>query len=120
MKITLSTLEKGLLINIEVKPLSVNQCWQGKRFKTPKYKSYERDVLLLLPKIKQDFNGNLKINIIFGFSSKLADIDNPVKPILDILQKKYEFNDRDIYELNLKKEIVKKGNEFINIKIEKL
>ena len=22
---------------VSIKPLSVNQCWQGKRFKTPKY-----------------------------------------------------------------------------------
>ena len=26
---------------INIKPLSVNQCWKGRRFKTDKYKSYE-------------------------------------------------------------------------------
>ena len=52
-----------------------------------------------------------------GFSSKNADIDNPTKPILDILQKKYKFDDRQIYELNLKKQIVPKGDEFIEMQI---
>ena len=33
------------------------------------------------------------------------------------LQKKYKFDDRDIYHLEASKEIVKKGNEFIKIKI---
>ena len=45
--------------------------------------------------------------------SKLSDIDNPLKPFLDILQKKYGINDRDINELLVKKTVVKKGDEFI-------
>ena len=32
-----------------IKPLSVNEAWQGKRFKTNSYKSYEKDVMRLLP-----------------------------------------------------------------------
>lgn len=55
------------------------------------------------------------LHIEFGFSNKASDLDNPVKPILDILQKKYGFNDRDIYELHIKKTIVPKGNEYITI-----
>lgn len=35
--------------------------------------------------------------------------------LVDILQKKYGFNDRDIYELHIKKTIVPKGNEYIQI-----
>jgi len=100
-----------------LKPLSVNQVWRGKRFKTKKYKSYERDLMLLLPKLKIEFKGNLKAEMVFGFSSPLSDIDNPLKPLIDVLQKKYNFDDKQITELNVKKEIVKKGNEFIDIKI---
>lgn len=105
---------------IEIKPLSVNQVWQGKRFKTPKYKWYEKELMLKLPPIKIDFKGDLRIDITFGFSSSLADIDNPLKPVLDVLQKKYNFNDRQVYELNVKKEIVKKGKEFIKLKINEI
>ena len=103
-------------MKINIKPLSVNKCWQGRSFKTPIYKGYESELLLKLVKIDVP-NVSIGLNIIFGFSNKLSDIDNPLKPFLDILQKKYNINDRDIYELNVKKEIVKKGDEFISFKI---
>jgi Holliday junction resolvase RusA-like endonuclease len=102
-------------VKLNVKPLSVNEAWKGSRFKTKAYLSYEKALLLMLP--NRDLKDVEKVNIEFGFSSKLADIDNPVKPILDILQKKYGFNDRDIFELNIKKVVVKKGEEFIKISI---
>lgn len=98
-------------------PLSVNKCWQGKRFKTKLYKDYEETLLWLLPK-KQFPKDNISIKIIAGFSSKLSDADNILKPLLDILQLKYKFNDRDIKELYIRKELVKKGNEFIKLRAE--
>ena len=36
-------------IKINLKPLSVNNAWQGKRFKTPEYNKFERDCLLMMP-----------------------------------------------------------------------
>ena len=102
-------------MKIDIKPLSVNQAWQGRKFKTKAYKAFEKEMLILLPKLKKPITTPIKISLVFGFSNKLSDIDNPIKMVLDILQKKYKFNDRDIYELNIKKEITKKGNEFIKI-----
>jgi len=101
-------------------PMSVNVAWQGKRYKSKQYIAYEKEMLFILPKIKIP-SPPLEIYLHFGFSNKKSDIDNPVKPILDIMQKKYNFNDSDIYALNLKKSIVSKGNEFIafEIKIKK-
>jgi Holliday junction resolvase RusA-like endonuclease len=104
---------------INIKPLSVNECWQGQRFKTKEYKQYEKDLLLMLPKIKLTIQ-KVSIEIVFGFSNSLADIDNPLKPFLDILQKKYGINDRDIYKLIVSKEVVKKGTEFIKYEIKEL
>ena len=78
-------------IHLDVKPLSVNDAWQGKRFKTDKYKSYEQALLWLLPKGKLP-EPPYSIDYEFGFSNKLADFDNPCKPLGDILQKKYGFN----------------------------
>ena len=106
-----------MLINLDVKPLSINQCWQGRRFKTKAYKQYEKAILLLLPSIEFTYKDEIEINIVFGFSSKTADIDNPLKPILDILQKKYGFNDRSVYRLTADKVIVPKKQEFVKIKI---
>lgn len=102
-------------MKIDIKPLSVNEAWQGKRYKTPKYNAYITHVLMLLPNScgMQFDSKKLSLNLVFGFSSKNADIDNPVKCFVDCLQKKYGFNDRQIYGLNVKKVDVKKGCEFI-------
>lgn len=61
-----------------------------KRFKTPKYKSYELEMILRLPSLKINTNVPLRIDMTFGFSNSLCDVDNPVKPVLDILQKVYD------------------------------
>ena len=33
-------------------PLSINEAWQGKQYRTEKYKQYENTLLRLLPRIK--------------------------------------------------------------------
>jgi Holliday junction resolvase RusA-like endonuclease len=101
---------------IYIKPLSVNGAWQGKRFKTPAYKKYERDLLLLLPQMTMP-KAPYEINIEVAFSSKASDLDNILKPFLDVLQKKYAINDKDIYRLSVEKTIVPKGQEFIKFSI---
>ncbi len=101
---------------IKIKPLSVNEAWKGQRFKTDKYKQYDRNLMFILPKIIIP-NPPFCIEYEFGFSSSNADIDNPVKPLQDILQKKYKFNDRDIYKIVVIKKLVKKGQEYIKFKI---
>jgi len=98
---------------VNIKPLSVNDAWQGRRFKTPKYKQYEQDLRLLLRPYSIP-EGELKLMMQIGFSNRASDIDNPLKPFVDVLQKKYEFNDNRIYELHIKKIIVPRGDEFLN------
>lgn len=107
------------MITINIKPLSVNEAWQGKRFKTAKYKTYEKIVLLSLPLLTIP-PPPLKIYLEFGQSSPLADWDNPVKPFQDILQKKYGFNDKDIVRAEVIKTIVAKGQEYSKFKIESI
>lgn len=105
-----------------IKPLSVNKVWQGKRFKTPDYKEYEEALFLLLPKKESGLiwtEGKLSVYLEWGFSSKNADIDNPIKPYLDILQKFYGFNDKQIYELRVVKRDVQKGAEYVGFDIKK-
>lgn len=102
---------------IFLKPLSVNEAWEGTRYKTSKYKRYESNMLFLLPKITLP-PPPYKVYITYGFSSKGSDIDNPTKMFLDILQKKYGFNDSLIYELILKKVIVAKKQEYVKFLIE--
>ena len=105
---------------VNIKPLSVNQVWQGRRFKTPKYKAYEKEMLLKLPNINLNTSALLSVDITFGYSTRASDIDNGLKPFLDCLQKKYGINDNKIYNLNVVKEIVKKGEEFIKFSIKEI
>jgi Holliday junction resolvase RusA-like endonuclease len=106
-----------IVFKLNEKPLSVNEAWQGKRFKTPAYKAYEQTILLTMPKAKIETEQMLRIEFFFGFSNKASDLDNPVKLLLDIAQKKYGFNDKNVFELNVRKCLVKKGDEFIQMGI---
>ena len=101
---------------IKIKPLSVNKCWQGKRFKTNDYKAYEQELLYRLKKVKIP-KGKKSLIIRVGFSSPLSDLDNVAKPFIDILQKKYGFDDKEIYYLEILKDDVKKGEEYIGFEI---
>ena len=98
---------------INIKPLSVNEAWQGRRFKTPKYSKYEKDMLTLLPNNITIPKDNIKLFIEFAFSNSASDIDNCLKPFIDCLQKKYGFNDKLINELDVRKIKVSKGYEHI-------
>ena len=61
-----------------------------------------------------------RINLEYGFSNMASDVDNPTKPIVDILQKKYGFNDKHVMVMHLEKKIVSKGKEYIKIDIQTL
>jgi Holliday junction resolvase RusA-like endonuclease len=103
---------------VEIKPLSVNECWQGKRFKTKTYQAYEKEMLLRLAPF--DFKQSkepLELSLIVGVSNIASDADNVVKPFVDILQKKYNFNDKYIFRLVIEKVMVVKGAEFIEFYI---
>ena len=104
-------------MRVDVKPLSVNECWQGRRFKTKKYKEYEEELLYKLPSGIVVPDGKLAVRFIWGFSSASSDYDNPIKPFQDVLQKKYEFNDNRICDARIIKHDVKKGEEYIGFEI---
>lgn len=101
---------------INIKPLSVNQAFRGRKYKTNEYKKYEIDVAMMIKKQKVP-DGELFIKYKFGLSNRGQDIDNCIKQFQDILSKKLGFNDNRIYKIEAEKEIVKKGSEFIKYKI---
>lgn len=105
-------------IKINIRPLSVNECFKGRRYRTDKYDVFIKKMLFLLPsKVEIPDPTNIKIAIQFGFSSRASDIDNCCKSFLDCLVKKYKVDDRNIYEMHVFKDIVKKGDEYIRFKI---
>lgn len=99
------------------KPLSVNDAWKGKRYKTDEYKAYQTKLLWLLPRKIVIPDPPFEIYFKFGFSSTLSDWDNPVKPLQDILSKKYGFNDKLIRRAIVDTEIVTKGKEFFEFEL---
>jgi len=100
-----------------IKPFSVNGAWKGQKFKTDKYKSYEKLLLFTLPDVFIP-DGPLLVVFEFGFNSDLSDADNPVKPLLDILQKKYRFNDSRVYQVASTKVLIpREKDEYISFEI---
>lgn len=101
------------MITIDIKPLSVNAAWQGRRYKSNAYKKYCYDVPKLLPKNIKLPKGNYIAVYEFGLSNLASDWDNPVKPIQDIISQKYKFDDRNIIIGITHKVKVPKGKEYI-------
>ncbi len=94
-------------IVVEIKPLSVNDAWQGKRFKTKEYKRYESAMSLLLYKdrVPEPITGKLEVWYRFYLKNcSMSDVDNPIKPLNDILvRNKIIKDDRYIYKAHQEK-----------------
>jgi Holliday junction resolvase RusA-like endonuclease len=97
---------------IDLKPLSVNQAFRGRRFNTKEKIAFEKAAMMMLPKLDTAFGPRLEVSFLFGFSNKGQDVDGPIKVCLDVLQKRYGFNDNRVYSLSAEKTIVPKGQEF--------
>lgn len=106
------------MIEIKVKPISVNEAYisNGPRWKSPKYKSFLRECALLLPNNIKAPEGQFYVIYEFGFSNSLSDYDGGLKNFQDILQQKYNFDDRQILGAYIQKKKVDKGNEYIKFK----
>ena len=110
------------MIRINIKPLSINDAWKGMRYPTDDYKQYKKDLAYILPNVKIALEAKKKyvIYLKWGFSSRASDWDNPIKPTQDCIAKRYGFNDKLIYRAIVEKEIVPKGKEYFEFKIEEL
>lgn len=106
-------------VKIDIKPLSVNAAWKGRRFKSEEYKTYEKAVLSVLPELNLP-KIPYAITFTFAFSNMASDFDNPTKLITDLLQKKYKFNDKNIMEAHIYKKVVPKGEEYFEFFIKHL
>jgi len=98
---------------VNMKPLSMNEAFLGRKRKTAKYRDYEQKVPKELPSIELPERGPLGLRIRAGLSNRAADLDNVVKPFLDILQSHYGFNDNRIYRIEMTKVKTEKGQEYL-------
>jgi Holliday junction resolvase RusA-like endonuclease len=101
---------------LNLKPLSLNQAYRGRRFKTKELEDYKRAIWAILPR-RSKLKGKLAVRYIFGVSSKGADADNLIKILQDALAEAYNFNDNQIYKWEVEKVITKKGKEYIEFEI---
>lgn len=104
-------------MKLYIKPLSTNKLFQGRRFRTPEYDSYEIEIKNKLGGWRPQLYLKMTFIITVGLSSKNADLDNCIKGFVDILQKYLGFNDSKIYRIEAQKEIVPKGFEYIEVDI---
>lgn len=103
-------------VKTEVKPISQNQAHYGRKTKTAAYRKYEGELIARLPDIEIP-EGELQLDLVVRYSSPLSDLDNALKPFIDVLQKRYHFNDRHIYKIIAIKRLVKKGEEGITFRV---
>ena len=99
---------------VNYKPLSMNEAFMGRKRKTAKYRDYEIKVPKELPELDLPSRGPLGLRLRAGLSNRAADLDNVVKPFLDILQSHYGFNDNRIYIIEMTKVKVPKTEEYIS------
>ena len=104
------------------KALSANQMHYAK-FKrdTAQYKRYRKAIRGYLGgDYRIDPKDKLKLSLVVGFSSKLSDLDNAFKPLLDSMQSCMGFDDRQVFEIEALKDHVKKGDEYLLIRMERI
>lgn len=110
-----------MIIDLPIKPLSINTAYRGRRFKTPEYQDYTDDVLMLLPRRHEKIEGELFVRYVFYVKNyDISDVDNMIKTIQDILVKGQIIkDDRYIKVIECRKEKVMDINdERIHISIE--
>jgi Holliday junction resolvase RusA-like endonuclease len=117
-------LSKVLLeVRLSQKPFSANKMHYAKFKKdTVEYREFKSDIYHLLGEQTYDFTltDKFKMSLVVGFSSKLSDLDNAFKPLLDSMQLAMGFDDRQVFEIEALKDHVKKGDEYILVRLEKI
>ena len=104
-------------MKIIINPISINKCFQGRRFKTPLYKAWREEFGYKIKTDLKDLEPKF-VKLVFGVKNfKMADLDNMVKATLDSLTETGVIkDDRFIERLLLeKKKVEKKEDEYIEI-----
>jgi len=104
-------------IELPLKGMSINKAWQGKNYKTKKYKSYEEEILMRVNR-QEPIEGWVEVEYTFGLNYyKRTDLGNLEKALTDCLVKADVIED-DRYIKRIHMEKVKTDEDFIEVKIE--
>jgi Holliday junction resolvase RusA-like endonuclease len=101
---------------IPIKPISINACFQGRRFRTKDFKKWQELVIHTLPKgIEKGEKIELAISVHLK-SPLRSDLDNYAKPIIDCCVKRGLMKD-DRYVFRIKLEKIKADKEGFEVNI---
>ena len=111
-------------MRVEIKAMSVNSIFQGRRFKTKEYKKWREEFgFLLMGQKYKTYTGKNMLAVKINFyvkNYKMIDLDNLAKGVLDSLVENGVIkDDRYIKTLKLAKYPIK-DKEFIDITIREL
>ena len=84
------------MIKLDVKGMSINVAWQGKRFKTPEYRLFTKAINKALLGTRQIKESKEPFQVHYKFylkNYKMTDVGNLEKPLTDILVKAKIIND---------------------------
>ena len=105
-------------MRIELKPVSINEAFRGRRFKTKECKDFEDDFMILAPK-RRMIKGEIEVEYKFYLKNHgKADYDNYIKIVQDLIVKcGYIEDDRKIYKATIYK--IPSDKNYIEFKINK-
>ena len=105
----------------KTKPISANKMFvMRNKHKTADYLKYQNEIRDELMGVLWPFGTDqVSFYVEGGVSTRAADLDNLIKPLLDTYQNIFDdFNDSKVYHIELNKKIVPKGEEYISVKVE--
>lgn len=100
------------------KPQSANRMFYRAKQLTVQYRQWREAIyedINMERKWPFKADDKLEFNVKIGVSSKLFDVDNAIKPLLDTFQYMFDFNDRMVFKVIIEKEWVKKGEEYFDV-----
>ena len=111
-----------LEVRLNQKPFSANKMhYMTRKADTKEYKKYKSEIFQAIGgNYDIDPTDKYKLSLVVGYSSKLSDLDNAFKPLLDSMQRAMGFDDRQIFEIESLKDHTKKGEEYIMIRLEQI
>lgn len=93
--------------------------YRNKAIKQRQYIDYQNELRDEIRGVEWPFGDDqVEFYIVAGFSNRAADLDNVIKPLFDTYQGIFEeFNDNKVYHAELHKTIVRKGREFLFVRV---
>jgi len=101
------------VITLNIKPLSVNKQYKGRKWPTDELKAYKREMPLLLPIDLQLPPNKLVLLFRFHFKRKASDVDNCCKAAQDIITNHYGVDDKEIFMTMNEKIVNSKEPEYL-------